>query len=226
LYAADITRSKKSKKPNKDDLLLPHRLLVVCSQFSTKSKIETLLASKEVRALLKYCLDQLADDHANKVTGRDLMEMLFHLCSRPEYVAYFRPQSDMNHVLSEIEVRISDPEESDAVAAKAFAALLKNAQAVGIAMHFLIPGSLECVYKWCKSTLKEDSRNLSTRRGASSVLPNMFGVVATLLTAHPEQCILDMSEKGRHFLKLAKRCYPSAKGVQKDSIIEYLLAHV
>jgi hypothetical protein len=223
LYAADIARLK---KPNKDDLLLPHRLLVVCSQFSVKSKIDTLLSSKEVRALLTYCLNQLADDHARKVTGGDLMDMLFHLCSRPVYVAYYRPQSDMNHILSEIEVRIFDPEEIDDKAAKSFAALLKNAQAVGIAMHFLIPGSLECVYKWCKLTLNEYSRNLSMKSGASSVLPSMFGVVATLLTAHPEQCILEISKKGRCILKLAKQFYPSAKGAQKDSIIEYLLAHV
>lgn len=235
LFAADraIASSKRGKR-NKDDVMFPHYILLSCTEFSTFSEIDSLLSSKEVRALLKYCLDQLADNDALEVAESGLLNMLHHLCLRPEYVAYYRPSIEMDNILAEIETRFPRPERkmserneaSFDTAAKAFAALVKTAQAVGIGLHVLIPGCLECIHTWCKYKLSEASSDVSTKSGTSSVLPSMFGVAASLLTAHPEQCIVEMSRKGRLILKLAKQCYPSATGVHKDAIIEYLLAHV
>lgn len=235
LFAAEraIASSKKGKL-NKDDVMFPHKILLCCSEFSTFSEIDSLLSSKDVRDVLKYCLERLAEDDALEVAERDLLEMLHHLCLRPEYVAYYRPSHEMNNILTELVLRFPRLERkmsgNDAelfeTAAKAFAALVKSALAVGIGLHILIPDCLECIRKWCRYQLNEESSNMSTKSGPSSVLSSMFGVAASLLTAHPEQFIMDMSRKGRRILKLAKRCYPSATGVHKDAIIEYLLAHV
>ena len=235
LYSANLAiASNKKGKPNKDDVMLPHKILVSCSEFSTFSDIDSLLSSKEVRNLLTYCLNRLAHEDTLAVAEHDLLEMLHHLCLRPEYVAYYRPSHEMNNILSELELRFPRPRRKMSgadvelfdTAAKAFVALVKTSQAVGIGMHILIPDCLECVDMWCTYQLNEESCSVSTENKLSSVLPNIFGVAASLLTAHPEQCIVEMLRKGRRILKLAKQCYPSATGVRKDAIIEYLLAHV
>lgn len=234
LLSADNTINKSKGKLTKEDILLPYWLLVSCSTFATFSDIDKLLSPKEVRSLLTYALNGLADENSCNVAESSLLDMLHHLCSRTCYVACFRPSSEMNHILSEIEARIGEPKNEasnpDAFnrATKAFAALLKTARTVGLGMHVLIPSCFTLVHEWCQYKLKLDSDSSQDAAGIvrSNALPSMLEAITALLAAHPEQCILEMARRGRRILKLVKRCYSHATGVAKEAIVDYLLAHL
>ena len=77
----------------------------------------------------------------------DLLDMLHHLCSRPDYVCYYRPHSELNKIMVENDVRVSDPVQELScptefyAATKAFGALLKACQTDTLMFSILRKGT-------------------------------------------------------------------------------------
>lgn len=225
LLVATKSITKKANKFSKDDLAIPYLMLLRLNDFSTFANMDSLLPSNDVRELLKFSLDHLSDENAKAVAEDSLLKMLGHMCSRPDYVAHFRPHHEMSAILSELQIRLDEPDSTVFEnAAKAFAALMKTAKTVGIGMHILMPSCLEMVDDWCLGRL---GTNFDVKASDLVGLEHMYGATTALLTSHPEQAIVDFARRGRSMLKLAKRCYPNARIKQKrEALIEYFLSHL
>jgi len=227
LLAANKSINKKSAKYPKEDILFPYYMLLRLDEFTKIAKTDSLLSSKQVRDLLLHCIDLLAAKEACVAAGPDLFNMLEHMCSRPDYVAHFRANAEMENILSELEERLQDPDHSYFQnSAKVFYTLLTTAKTLGLSMHLLMPRCLTVIDNWCKNRLQAIHDNKVTRMDILG-LDYMFGAAAAMLSSHPEHAIFDMSVKGSGFLKLAKRCYPNATSKKnKEALIEYFLAHL
>lgn len=228
--------SKKSNKYVKEDVLFPYYMLVRLDEFAKFANTDSLLATKEVKELLTYCLNLLAIEGALNVAEADLMNMLEHMCSRPDYVAHFRSDREIQNILSELEVRlamISKPKKGQQrehqffeKAAKALATLLNTVKSLGTGMQMLIPSVLTVIDTWCRDYLHR-IRFENLRTSEILGVEHMFGAAAAILSSHPEHAIFELSVRGRGTFKLAKKCYLNeASKKNKEALIEYFLAHL
>ena len=136
------------------------------------------LGSKEVKELLRYCLDSLADEMAREVAGTDLTNMLVRLCSRRDYVCWFRSE-EIGFVLHEARDLILDTimeqdregsgnratagtdievrELMRVHAAKAFSGLVKNCVCIlGFDLAVFVGPCLDLAEEWAVSCLKDE----------------------------------------------------------------------
>eukprot|EP00978_Attheya_sp_CCMP212_P021524 scaffold62915_cov55-Attheya_sp.AAC.2 len=243
IAAAERGTSGKSKLML-EDVVLPYKLLILCDRDEENSG--TNLSSKEILALLKYCLETLTDEKANEAGADfDLLRMLHHLCSRSDYVAHYRPKHEISYILAELQDRLSSAmkqthnkasgvrlglaasqSQSQVLlqTAKAFAALMEQTSVrLRLGMHVCLAPCMELVSNWCNSQLASRGTNST---GVSGMLAYMYSVATNLMATHPEQCVEVMKRVGRPMLTFAKSCYPMTSGFQKDALIEYFSAHL
>jgi hypothetical protein len=234
-----VTRTFASPKTKitLDDIRLPHKLLQAASQpdgtfddadGTTKVTGIPKLSRKIVRNALKYCLEMLESERVANVPGGEvfMLEMLVHLCSKPEYVGHFKWSTDFERVLSETTLRMApkvEREESHAfdTAVKAFDGLLQTCHHLGIEMHMFVSDNLKIVSEWCTLHVKESSFNAN-----SSARPHMFNATAVMLYSHPDHAIGPMKRYGRSILRFCRRAYTNATGIHLEAMNHYLLAHM
>jgi hypothetical protein len=263
IVAAERGTSGKSKLML-EDVVLPYKLLILCDRDIQITSMDhpnhhphqhgeekeafaggTNLSSKEILALLKYCLETLTDEKANEAGADfDLLRMLHHLCSRSDYVAHYRPKHEISYILAELQDRLKQKKNKSSgvrlglaagsntnggsqvllQTAKAFAALMEQTTVrLRLGMHVCLAPCMELVSNWCKSQLASRGTNTT---GVSGMLAYMYSVATNLMATHPEQCVEVMKRVGRPMLTFAKSCYPMTSGFQKDALIEYFSAHL
>jgi hypothetical protein len=234
-----VTRTFTSPKTKLtlDDIRLPHRLLQAAGQpdgaFEDADGMTRVtgiprLSKKVLRNTLKFCLDMLESERVANVPGGEvlMLEMLAHLCSKPDYVAQFKWLADFERVMSEITLRMTpkvEREEGQAfdIAVKAFDALLQSCHHLGIDMHMFVSDNLKLVSEWCSGHLKEGSFNAN-----SAARPHMLNAVAVVLYSHPDHAIGPMKRYGRQVVRFCKRAYANATGIHLEAMNNYLLAHL
>jgi hypothetical protein len=213
---------QKSKKLLKDDVIFPWKMLRLCS------KVE--LSKNEAKLLIRYCLDMLDDEDALQVAEIDILEMLDHICSRREFVAYFKPQSEIRLILQEVESRINSPPDDLSVARAAslkaseiFKNLMYTASDLGMGMHLILPGCVKMVAEWCATHSAVDISAAANK----PELPFLLSGVACLLRSEPEQSVAPLTRHGRPFMRLAMRCYRAfPKSETQGPFIEYFSSHL
>lgn len=224
-----IARDKPGKKSSlkKEDVSFPYYMLIRFDEFAKFSNTEGILSAKDVRNLLEYCLEMLANDAAMNVAGDEIWTMLDFLCSRADFVAHFRTRDEMEKILSEVEQQLDESRKGKHadVAVKVFANLLTTAKSIGLGMYLLLPRCLDMIGGWCEARLnKIESFRAS---GVLSGVDSMFSAAAAILSSHPEHAIYALSKNGGEIFSLAKQCYPIAPSkASKEAIIEYFLAHL
>lgn len=228
--AKSISTGKSKAKMALEDVTLPHKLLVSCDKPDEAFDNEGLgipkLNRKTVRTCLLYCLNFLADDEVVELAEVELLNMLNHMCSRVEYVGFFKYHTDFQSILDELSHRL-DPEVEAANpnvfrhAAKALDSLFGTCKLLGIQMHIFLPDTMVLISEWCKYHIHQH-----TVRASSIVLPHLYSAMTSLLYSHPDHAIGPMKRCGRSILSYCKRCYPSATGNNKDALNSYLLAHL
>ena len=228
VVAAERATSKKGAKYTKEDIAVPYYMLLRLDEFSKFVKMDSLLSTQQVRELLGYCVSLLSDEKACEVAEAELLNMLEHMCSRPDYVAHFRVHSEMENILAELEPRLENPGSAAQFGscAKVFYTLFATAKMLGIGMQRLMTRCLDMMECWCKDGLRAIYAS-EVKLMDIVGLDYMFGAAAAILSRHPEHAIFDLSTKGSSFLKLAKKCYPNAATKRnKEALIEYFLAHL
>jgi hypothetical protein len=228
--AKSLSLGKSKAKPSREDVTLPHRLLVSCDKPDEAFDNEGLgipkLSRKTVRSVLTYCLNMLADEDAMEFAEVELLDMLNHMCSRVEYVGHFKYYSDFSNIMSELSQRLTPEieEHNHEVfyhSAKALDNLFAICQVLGIQMHLFVPDTIDIISLWCKRYIHNN-----TSKPSSNVLPHFYNTIKSILYCHPDHSIGPMRRCGRSILSYCKRCYPSATGVHKDALNNYLLAHL
>ena len=224
---------KTKTKLSVEDIRLPYKILRASSQpdyaFDTNGIGLTKLPKKSVRNALKFCLEMLQNEKVLEVKGEEnMIDMLYFLCSRDEYVGYFKYMVDFQNILTEIFFRIREdddemvaPIELFEASCKVFDALFSTCNRLGIQNHIFISDSLEVVSRWCKKGIQENSFNSTT-----VTRQHFFNATATILYSHPEHSIGPMKRYGRHILRYCKKAYPCAQGHHKDALNKYLLSHL
>jgi hypothetical protein len=228
-----VFATTKKVKVTADDVNLPWKLLRLCSKveddFGSPPNVPTL-SRNETKLLTKYCLDMLEDDDALRLAEVNLLEMLDHICSRREFVAYFKPQSEIRNILQEVESRINSPIDEFSVAhaailiaSKIFKNLMYTASDLGVGMHLVLPGCVKMVAEWCASHSTVD---ISTAINKPE-LPFLLSGIACLLRSEPEQSVAPLTRHGRLFMRLAMRCYrANPKGEKHGPLMEYFSSHL
>ena len=225
-----ISSLKGKGKTMLEDIVFPDKLLRASAgpdeTFDTKGlKGIPKLSKKTVRGLLKFCLQMLENDTVIEIGGeRIMLEMLTRLCSKAEYMGFFKYAADFQCILSEVTLRMNEQRvsvETHIAACKAFDALFDTGNHLGIQLHMFLSDSLQLVSQYCKNKVQENAaHSISTSR------LHLFNAVASMLLAHPEHSIGPMKRYGRNFLRYCKRAYANAPSNHRDVFNRYLLAHL
>ena len=231
IVAQSTGSGKKDRKKNYDDVTLPKKLLVCCDtpdQVDNDGIAIPRFNRKMVRNILKYCLNQLDDEESVELAEVEMLDMLNHMCSRPEYVGNFKYHADFQRILDELSERltVNVEEENNAVfvcAARVFCSLFETSRKLGIQVHVFLPDCIGIISGWC-----ENHSSMTARHGSSSTsaIPHFFNALASLIYSHPEHAIGPIKRYGRNILRFCKRSYPNADALNKDALNHYLLAHL
>eukprot|EP00980_Cylindrotheca_fusiformis_P018824 scaffold6276_cov138-Cylindrotheca_fusiformis.AAC.11 len=207
------------------DVQLPYKLLIACDEpdevFDDTGLAIPKLSKKTVRAVLNYCLNMLNDDKAVELCEVDLLSMLKHMCSRPEYVGFFTKKF-FTSILGEISERLGIEVEEDKPhiflqAAEALDSLFRTCRTLGIQMNSFTTGVLEIVAEWCKNSLHRESVRITA-------IGYFYNTAASILFSHPDTSIGPMKRCGRPILSYCKRCYSATSALEKDALNNYVLA--
>ena len=186
--------------------------------------ITPVISSQVVANLLTLCLSNLEyDEEKAEGAEKEFLQLLSLICSRKEFVAFFG-KKEISIVFSELDARLDI--ESDCydhriydTAAKVWENFLTTlCQKVGVGMQRWMSECIELVSNQCTHHLKTNS----TRNIPFELLKG----AAILMLSHPEQAIEPLRRDGGSMLKLASRQYISSDANAKDTIIEYLHAHL
>lgn len=222
-----------TKKVTADDVVLPWKLLRLCSKveedFGSPLNLPTL-SRNETKLLTQYCLDMLDNEDALRLAEVSMLEMLDHICSRREFVAYFKPHAEMRDILKEVESRINSPIDNSSVAraasltaSKIFKNLMYTANDLGMGMHLVLPGCVKMVAVWCVSHSAVDISAAVNKPELTFLLSG----IACLLRSEPEQSVAPLTRHGRPFMRLAMRCYRAfPRGEKQGPLTEYFSAHL
>jgi hypothetical protein len=220
-----------------DDVTLPWKMLRLCSKveedFGSPPNLRgtATLSRNETKLLTQYCLDLLDNDAALEVAEVVMLEMLEHMCSRREFVAYFKPHSEMRLILQEVENRINSPVDDLSVAraaslkaSKIFKNLMCTASDLGMGMHLVLPGCVKMVAEWCASHSTVDISVAVNK----PELPFLLSGIACLLRSEPEQSVAPLTRHGRPFMRIAMRCYRAfpKSGEKQGPLTEYFSSHL
>jgi hypothetical protein len=228
-----VLATTKKVKVTADDVNLPWKLLRLCSkvdeEFGSPPNVPTL-SRNETKLLTKYCLAMLENDDALRLAEVNLLEMLDHICSRREFVAYFKPQSEIRDILQEVERRINSPIDDLSVgpaasmtASKIFKNLMYTASDLGVGMHLVLPGCVKMVAEWCAS---HSATDISVAINKVE-LPFLLSGIACLLRSEPEQSVAPLTRHGRPFMRLAMRYYRACpQGERQGPLMEYFSSHL
>jgi hypothetical protein len=224
---------KQKSKVTKDDVILPWKMLRLCSKveedFGSPPNLPTL-SKNEAKLLIRYCLEMLENEDTLRVAELVMLEMLDHICSRREFVAYFKPQSEIRLILQEVEIRINSPPDDLSVARAAslkaseiFKNLMHTASDLGMGMHLILPGCVKMVAEWCATHSAVDISAAANK----PELPFLLSGVACLLRSEPEQSVAPLTRHGRPFMRLAMRCYRAfPKSEKQGPLTEYFTSHL
>jgi hypothetical protein len=236
VLASRKSLANKKTKASKADVMLPWKMLHLCSKveedFGSPPNLRgtATLSRNETKLLTQYCLDMLDNEEALRLAEVVMLEMLVHICSRREFVAYFKPQSEMRLILQEVENRINSPlddlSEARTASLKAseiFKNLMYTASDLGMGMHLILPGCVKMVAEWCASHSAVD---ISVAVNKPELLLLLSGV-ACLLRSEPEQSVAPLTRHGRPFMKLAMRCCRAFPNDEKQGpLTEYFSSHL
>jgi len=218
-----IQSGKSKAKLALEDVTLPKKLLVACVKpDSVFEGIEIpKLSRATVRYILKYALNLLADESVLNLAEMEVLDLLLFLCSREEYVPFFKNPSDLENIWQEVTLRLTDEVEKDfpsifEKASEILDALFSTCYRLGLENHTFVPRMVELVFKWCK-------QHLVTQTTTPQFL---IGGLSTLMNAYPDRAIGSVRQYGRALLSYWKRNYASAKGLTKDALNRYMLAHL
>lgn len=228
--SANKIRAGKSKAKLTDaDILLPCKILLACVEpdetFDGGSLAIPKIPKKTVRAVLGYCLNMLADEEANEICERDLLEMLKHLCSRPEYVGFFHRKyftvilDELSHRLT-VERQRENPDVFSS-AAGTLDFLFQTCRSLGIQMNPFVPDIVQMIADFCRIHISEESWKKSGA-GAS----NLYNALASIFYSHPETSIGSIKRVGRPLVAFWKKTYSSKSGAEKDALNKFMLAYM
>lgn len=233
--------TKKKTKLTDADIRLPFKLLQLCDMPDELFGADTPKLSRvETKLVLNYCINMLCwEDNKVKDTHggvRSLLQMLSHICSKREHVAYFRPDQQVNVILQELERFLLIQEEDDDderersvaqlpfvvdpdiahLCAKIFGELLATLHDLGIALHLILPGTLKMVAKWC-----HQNRHRSDLSGFAGILSG----AAVLLRSSPDLAVAPLTRYGRPILSFVRKRL-GRPGPLDAALTEYLLRHL
>lgn len=231
IASAEKILDSKYKMTN-EDVRLPAKLYQVSSYADDLfDENAPALSKKEYNMLLEYCITMLNDDKVMGVDGaeKSLLDMLVQICSKREFVAYFRPEKHVQAILEEIEKRLiqGDDEEQlsiDTETTEVTAKILKNLLStlfdLGFSLHMILPSTIKMIATWCH---QKKSRDDDVRES-----PFMLSAAAVLLRSCPDLAVASMERYGRKIFTFVRRRVNRYKGeiALDPSLIEYLLRHL
>jgi hypothetical protein len=206
------------------DVVLPFKLILLCDIVEDSSPRQThnpKLDSDTTRMVHKYCLEILRNESIVRFFEHSILQMLVYICSRREYVIYFKPQREISTIMEEMEPRIlaEDPKSHDIVleASKVFENIIQTTTDLGIGIEIFIPGCVKLVSSWC---------NVRKNDGTISELPQIMNGLAILLESYPELSIAPLSRHGKSILSFAKSRYRHSVVIQRTALNKYILGHM
>lgn len=212
-------------KISESDVILPFKLLLSCDavddSLETSRQYAPKLDNETTRMVLKYCLEILGIESIVRLCEQSVLQMLGYLCSRREYVAYFKPQREITAIMEEVERRIlADDDKSHNItleAAKIFENVVQTTIELGIGLEMLIPGCVKLVASWC---------NIRKNDGTISEMPHIMNGLAILLESNPELSIASVSQHGKAILSFAKSRYRNTIPMHRTALNKYILSHL
>jgi hypothetical protein len=224
-------RSGKSKaKLTEADILMPHKILIACDEpdetFDEGSLAILKLPKKAIRSILVYCLNMLADEEAIEICEAELLEMLKHLCSRHEYVAFFQKKY-FAAILDELSHRLTHEMEKRSPlvffkAAEILDSLFQTCRSLGIQMNPFVSDTIQLIAEFCRYHIHQDSWGKSR-----SIAGPLYNSLASILFSDPETSIGPLKRSGRALVAYWKKVYPLiSTSSAKDALINFMLAYM
>lgn len=214
-------------KITESDILMPYKLIRSCDmhdevedasiQFSN-----TKLDKKTTRIVFEYTMEMLENRTTLELAEMTLLQQLAYICSRREYVAYFKPHGEISAILEEVESRILSADgavESRVTeeAGKLFGNIVKTTIDLGIGLEILIPGCVKMAANWCK---------LNKAKNLVSELPHVLNGLSLILESNPEQSVAPLFRYGHIILSFVQKRYSNTVGMHRNALNKYLLRHL
>jgi len=257
LHAASLTLRSKTSKKN-EDVALPFKIFSIvdkdsdatiallkkefeekideCEPFTFESFDRyrgtnanlTLVSAKELKELLKFCLDCLEDEEVCELAEADLVNMLQKLCSRPDYVTNFHPHDDVLNIMTAVQSILRNDKvggTSSVNAAKAFFNLFHQLTInlnIDISNHIQL--CIALIVDWVRRCMSRTSSSADS----SQIAKFMYSVVADVLATYPEHCIavLKVDNFGRDLFRHARKRWTTLRGVDREVLVSYFSSYL
>lgn len=227
LEATHMTVDSGKTKLTEADIFAPYKLLTLCdAPDDLFGDDETKLSKVETKDIFRFCFDMLDDERVLDCAEEVLLQMLSHLSSRVEYVAYFKP-SIIRDILDEVKGRIVQGNSEVGVevpilreSAKLFCNLINTTQKLGISLHPVLRYCIEMVSLYCNENRENDD--------VLEELPFVISGVTILLRSDPELAIGPLTDHGRPIFKFVSSKLINTKNESKlqATLSDYLLSHL
>lgn len=225
LDATRITVDSGKSKLTHADIHAPYKLLTLCDDPDELFGDDTKLSKVETKEIVRFCFELLENTRVLDCAEDVVLQMLSHLCSRVEYVAYFKPLL-IRDILDEVKSRIITGMDEDDVelpivmeSAKVFGNLMNTTQELGISLHHVLRFCIEMVSLYCQEKREDD---------LLEELPFIVSGVSIVLRSDPELAIGPLAEHGRPILSLVRKKFMDTKNDFKlqATLSDYLLSHL
>jgi hypothetical protein len=181
------------------------------------------LAKKEAKKVTRLCLGFFEEDAVLNISDPNdelqLLEFLAFICSKKEFVAHFKPHSELQVIMEEVEKRISSGSGAitQLAAATVFANTIETCSSLKMSLNLIMPGAIKLIAGWCATNLT-NSRPIA--------LTNLIRGVTLIVNSNPEQAVAPLTRHGRPILSFAKKRYPSADEMQRNALNQFFQCHM
>ncbi len=203
----------------------------------------TYLSNTDIMSLLNYSLGCLRRKEICDVAQTDLLNLLYKLCSRSDYVSTFGTSNDVIlEIIQELQPRIIPNTESSvaSLAAKIFESLIHILTVeLGIDMQIFVRPCLCLIVDWVRHVTNANGSASHNKRGkfdsygtnnkSGTLVSPMYGTAVNLLAAHPELCsgiFTNDEDLAKDLLDYAFQCWNMTRSIERDVIVGYFSAHL
>jgi hypothetical protein len=200
-------------------------------RYRDTNDIATYLSDVEINSLVNFTIKCLDNEVLVRIAETELLDLLFKLCSRRDYVSLFGT-SDENimGIINVIGQRVAckksiQMKSSDIICPKILYNLIHNLVAVlGIDIQIFVHQCLSLLQDWAQ----QQAALIQTRH--SQALEFMYGVAVDIYATYPDLCVGILSNKkyhdiGKELFNLAKLNWRIGK-TKRDALVRFFAAHL
>lgn len=231
---------RKKQKHKSKYLTFPYSILQKC--YYAEDYDPDRLSVNEVMDLYKYCVSFLNDEtRLNEIENleQDMLNMLDFMCAKREFVAYFKPDDDLQEIVEIVRKRLPRSKASTEAnvhviansdfcepSAKALCKLFQTLEETGVTMQYVAAPAIDLVSEWCVWYKEQYDSSVV---GHENTMRFLLSTAVTIMRTLPDRCIAMLRQWGQPIFGLVRKSLGMLQSSQPDLIkacVDYLQGHL